>query len=287
MKVVRSVLLSILLLAYASLPASLATGEQAGLPAESSLPDLIKKMEARRGTWTGMKAALSIQFTADHGKQAACQGTLIYHRLDEKILLQCYREQNRLVFLLKTTDREFELYLPAQRTLYKGNIFTLEDSPAIESHLRAWDLYRAFKPMVIPLENIELQKGAGSFFGLIQKRNQLPSGIARELTISPEGDIVSEIYYDLTGSPSVEIQRSGFQEMGAATAGMSTAYPRQIRILSYHGNEGDFRETIFEFKQAAFLADLSEKDFEVSFPENTTVLVLEDTEKNQMVPGTF
>jgi hypothetical protein len=244
----------------------------------SALPALIQKVEARRGTWTGYKAQIEIQFTAASGKQASCQGTLAYHRLDEMILLQCYGNKEKRVFTLKTTDREFELYLPGHRTVYKGSIFALEDSPAIESHLRAWDLYRAFKPMVIPSENTGIKTSEQGTIVTVLRVREGAAVPARELTVSPEGDIVSEIYYGLSGKTSVEIQRSEFQEIGAVTAGTSTAYPRHIRILSHKESGGEIQthETVFHFKQADFLADFAKQDFEVTLPETTKIMELED-----------
>lgn len=244
---------------------------------ETTLPDLIKQVELRRGIWTGLKAEIEIQFTSASGKEASCQGTLTYHRLDEKILLECHNAKNKRVFLLKTTDREFELYLPAHKTLYKGNIFSLEDSPAIESHLRAWDLYRAFKPMVLPSENISVSPAENGMTLLTVLRGEPPAK-AREVKVSAEADIVSETYYGFGGTVSVDIQRSEFQEIGAETEGVPTVYPRRIDITSYKQTaaEPSAMKTAFIFKSANFLTELAEADFEMPLPPGTKVMELED-----------
>jgi hypothetical protein len=245
---------------------------------DGSIPAQFRKtIELRRGTWTGLKAEIEIKFTSAKGKEASCQGTLTYHRLDEKILLQCYGVKNRRVFALRTTDREFELYLPGHKTLYKGSIFTLEDSPAIESHLRAWDLYRSFKPMVIPSENVEVSAAEEGLTLLTIFRGEPPAK-AREVKVSPEGDIVSEVYYAFGGGISLEIKRSEFQTIGAEIEGVPTAYPRKIQILSHKltSMEDSTMETIFLFKSADFLTELSEADFEMPLPSNTKIMELED-----------
>ena len=244
----------------------------------AGIPDLIKKIELRRGIWTGLQAGITIRFTTASGQEASCQGALVYQRLDEKILLQCYSTKNHRLFALKTTDREFELYLPSHRTVYKGSIFTLEDSPEIESHLRAWDLYRAFKPMVVPSENVSAAPLEDNLTLLTISRGGEPPAISREIKVSPEGDILSETYYAANGKPSVEIQRSEFQTIGAETAGVPTVYPRQIRIISHKwvALEESITETIFTFQQADFLAEIREDSFKMSLPKSTKVMVLED-----------
>jgi hypothetical protein len=269
MKICRSVFLSLLFF-FSFFSAAQAQMETAVPSAE----ELIQKVELRRGTWTGFKASIEIEFISASGKQAGCHGNLVYQRLDEKVFLECFNEKEKRVFVLKTTDREFELYLPGHKTLYKGNIFTLEDSPAIESHIRAWDLYRAFKPLAIPSENLLTAPAENGLTALNVMRNEtVPS---RELKISKAGDIVNEVYYSLTGKKSAEIQRSEFQEIGASVSGVATAYPCHIKIVSYKEN-GDSRETIFKFKSADFLADLSDADFQTEFPPNTKVMELEDS----------
>ena len=221
---------------------------------------------------------IEIQFTSSNGKQAVCQGNLVYHRLDEKILLQCYGTKQHRVFLLKTTDREFELYIPSHRTLYQGNIFALEDSPAIESHLRAWDLYRALKPMVIPSDNTAVASLEGGLTAVTVSRMGENPGLARDIKVSSEGDILSEVYYGWNGSISLEIQRSEFEKTGIETSGVPAVYPRNIQIISHKKTsaEDKITETVFSFKNADFLADFAESDFKIPLPENTKVMVLED-----------
>ena len=50
-------------------PFSVLQGQTEPVP---SIEALIKKVELRRGTWTGLKADIEIEFLAAEGRQASC-----------------------------------------------------------------------------------------------------------------------------------------------------------------------------------------------------------------------
>ncbi len=265
----RGWVLSLALLACLFLNASSAQ-------AQTPLETLVQKVEKRRGNWIGLKADLQIKFLSSESRQASCAGSLLYQRLDERILLQCFNAKNKLVFAFKTTDREFDLYLPSQETVYKGNIFSLEDSPAIESHLRPLDLYRAFKPMAIPLEHTQTAPREDSSVSLKVTRpageKELP---VRDITVSAKGDIVSEAYYALSGKISVKIKRSEFEKTGESIQGVESAFPKKIWLRSYQ-EAGSSHQTVFRFGKITFLPEIAEKDFTFPLPEETKELELQD-----------
>ncbi len=107
---------------------------------------LLRLLHNRRGNWIALNGDLSLEFLTPQGKKVTCRAELVYQRLDEKILLKGFNEKNEPLFIFKTSDRNFELYLPLISEFYHGSIFDLEDSPEIQSHLKALDLYRALKP---------------------------------------------------------------------------------------------------------------------------------------------
>lgn len=236
--------------------------------------ELIKKIEIKRGTWTHLKAEIEFDFLTGDQTLASCTGTLTYQRLDESLLIQCYQPAEKLVFALKTDDRRFELYLPAHGTVYKGNIFTLQDSPEIESHLRAWDLYRALKSEAVP-DNASFEIHDGKYSLAIPRPNHQDL-IARDLKVSQDYKVEEESFYDFEGNPSVEIKRSDFKPLSKSS---DAAFARKIFIAARKNTlEGSARhETALLFKSADFDSPLSENAFQLTLPEDTRTLELEDS----------
>ena len=180
-------------------------------PAEMTA-EIVKKIETRRGNWIAMKADLHLYFL-EGGHRAACRAELAYQRLEERILLKGYNAKEELLFVFKTNDRNFEIYLPKQRKVYRGDIFTLEDSPDIESTLKPLDLYRALKPMAIPLPQTEIKNLEGGNISLrIMGMRQDKPYLARRILATKEGDVQVEIYYSFEEKPMTIIRRSNFKE---------------------------------------------------------------------------
>ncbi len=252
-----------LLLSVFILPGAPASG-----PSVSPVEALIRRMESRRGSWTAFKADISMQFVSPGKKQASCEGTLVYHRLDEKILLQCFNAQGERLFAFQTNDREFELDLPALKTLFRGNIFDLEDSPDIESRLRALDLYRALKPLAVPFKNTKAESRPDR--SSLLKVFREPGGkLLRKIRLSPQGDALMELYYHpVSGKPVVSIHRSEFKQ----TEGTVFPFHLLIKANSVQGDAGGLAETVLDFKNLRFVPELSGQEFSYTPGEGTRVI---------------
>lgn len=245
-------------------------------PVSFNLDDVIKRIEQRRGTWIGLTADVQIRFIAEENQAASCQGALLYHRLDEGLRLDCFNEDKKLIFTFKTQDRDFELYLPSRKSLYQGNIFSLEDSPAIESHLKAWDLYRALKPLLVFSENTVLDAAPEGLVSIqVNRSDNTPS---RKILVSNQGDIISETHYSLDGNATLEIKRGDFQKIIPAPASETeSAFPHKIRLESKKDDGSHLRVTEFYFEKLDFSAEIPEKDFILQLPDDIRTIALEDT----------
>ncbi|MDD5226273.1 MAG: hypothetical protein PHV97_03690, partial [Candidatus Omnitrophica bacterium] len=124
----------------------------------SELEGILQKIESRHYRWIAIRADVLLFFAKAGDPNAMCGGELLYQRLDERMFLTCVDARQELMFVFRTLDRRFDLYLPAQNTVYHGSIFDLEDSPDIESHLKARDLYRALKPMAVDPRRAKVER---------------------------------------------------------------------------------------------------------------------------------
>lgn len=182
--------------------------------ARPSLDLILHRIEEQRYTWYGFTSAVKLNFKTSMGQIASCTGTLDYQRLNEKLLLSCYTAPDALAFILKTDDDRFSLYLPAQNTLYEGNIFDLEFSEKVDSHIQPMDLYRALKAMPILREtaNLESSEGGTTVVGITDLYKGEPF-LARRLTADENGNVPEETYLDHTGAAILEIERHDFQKV--------------------------------------------------------------------------
>ena len=242
----------------------------------ASPESMVGLIHDRRGNWIALKAGLNLEFLTPRGRKIACRGELVYQRLDEKILLKGFNEKNELLFVFKTLDRNFELYLPLIAEDTRGSIFDLEDSPEIQSHLRALDLYRALKPGAIPMERMtSLPKRDGNVSIRI-KKGKSGTLLSRELLVSPKGDVLEEVFYSPEGMPAVEITRSDFSEIRNKTL-PKTVFPRRIEITAHPLQpEGGVKKTVLTFSRLELLSAIPESDFAITLPENTKRVNLEN-----------
>ena len=228
--------------------------------------DVVRKIEMRRGLWVNLQATLKMDFTTPQGKKASCRAELVYDRLDEKILLKGFNDKSEPLFVFKTDDRNFELYLPRQNTVFSGSIFDLEDSPEIHSHLKALDLYRSLKPMALPLEKTTADEDQG----LTRLEIRGAKGKERALYANAEGDTVKEVYYRKDGMPKTLVERSNFKPVKKGKRG-AFSFPEDIRIESYPsasaGAGRGTNETRLKFVNAEF-SPLNSQAFDFVFPEN-------------------
>ena len=271
------------ILAFA-LPSKISLAQKNKAP--FSLENLVRLMETRRGNWIGFKAAVTLRSLSAENRQASCEGSLVYHRLDEKILLQCFNSEAQRLFAFKADDRDFELYLPEQKTIFRGNIFDLEDSPEIDSHLRAQDLYRALKPMAVPSENIEVEVKTNGVC-LLKIFRITPRGreLARKLQVTREGDVSMELYYHPSGRPSVSIHRSNFQgldrsgEISKEKTDFVFPFHLLIKSNSIHSKGRVLAETTLDFKNIRFFQDLTEEEFRYPREEGIRVIEIDELKK--------
>jgi len=203
-------------------------------PDPKALEAILQKIESRHYRWVAIRAEVLLFFAVSGNSRAMCGGELLYQRLDERMLLPCVDPQKNLVFVFRTLDRRFDLYLPDQKTIYHGSIFDMEDSPDIESHLRPRDLYRALKPLAFDPDHTEIERNDTVSITLnVYNQKHGEKSLARKLYLAPEGDVLGEIYYGPEGQPLTQIQRYDFREIPADVSSFhSIIFPKKITIIS-------------------------------------------------------
>jgi len=224
-----------------------ATAETISLPLA---PLVREQIEVRRGVWMGLNAEITLQFV-DHGQSASCQGDLTYDRLQEKVTLECYNLRRELLFSYQTLDQDFEIYLPAQNKVIKGDIFELQYDPDTRLQLRPLDLYRALKPMLIEEGQARVTDWKEETLKLnIFKKKDSGTGtyIARSLSVTKQGDITEEIFYTPTEKPSIKITRKDFMEIKMKDLKRKIPYPKVTEILSLEED----RKTTLILRDAQF-----------------------------------
>lgn len=190
------------------------------------------------------------------------------------MFLSCIDAQKNLVFVFRTLDRRFDLYLPDQNTIYHGSIFDMEDSPDIESHLKPRDLYRALKPITINPRHTEIERTNAVITSLdVYGKNQNKEYLARRLYLTPEGDIKGELFFNTAGNPVTEIQRFDFQEIPAMVSSFhSIIFPKKITILSPETKKGS---AIF-FARVRAMDSVDPLEFLLRVPEGTREVFLDE-----------
>lgn len=224
-----------------------ATAETISLPLA---PLVREQIEVRRGIWMGLNAEITLQF-ADQGKSASCQGHLTYDRLQEKVTLECYNLKKQLLFSYQTLDQDFEVYLPAQNKVIKGDIFELQYDPDTHLQLRPLDLYRALKPMLIEEGQARVTDWKDDSLRLnVFKKKESGDGtyIARSLSITKYGDITEETFFTPAEKPSIKITRKDFTEIKMKDLKKKIPYPKVTEILSLEED----RKTTLIIREAQF-----------------------------------
>ncbi|MBI4711264.1 MAG: hypothetical protein HY767_02230, partial [Candidatus Omnitrophica bacterium] len=211
-----------------------------------------------------------------------CGGELLYQRLDERMFLTCVDARQELMFIFRTFDRRFDLYLPSQNTVYHGSIFDLEDSPDIESHLKARDLYRALKPMAVDPRRTQVERTNSAITSLnVYGRNENEGALVRKLYLTPEGDVRGELFYDSKKRPVTEIQRYDFRELrGQAGSYDSVIFPKKITITSPETKKGS---AIF-FTHVKALDTVDPLDFILRVPSGTKEVFLDEKDPRFSTP---
>ncbi len=238
------------------------------------LEGILQKIESRHYRWIGLRADVLLFFAKTGDPNAMCGGELLYQRLDERMFLTCVDAQQQLMFIFRMFDRRFDLYLPSQNTVYHGSIFDMEDSPDIESHLKARDLYRALKPMAVDPRRAKVERTNDAITSLdVYGRNEDEGKLVRKLYLTPEGDVRGELFYDSKGRPMTEIQRYDFREIkGQAGSYDSIIFPKKITITSPETKKGS---AIF-FNRVKALDTVDPLEFMLRFPSKTKEVYLDE-----------
>jgi hypothetical protein len=199
-----------------------------------ALEALLKQVENRNFRWIAIRADVILFFVAPGTtRQAMCGGELVYQRLDERMLLSCHDQEKNPVFIFRTMDRRFDLYVPSQNTLYHGSVFDLEDSPEVESHLKPLDLFRALKPGMFDPKRTEVDNSSGISVSLnVFAENDRQRFLSRKAYLTPAGDVVGELFFDPEGQTMTEIQRYDFREISSDGGFGPIIFPKKVTIVS-------------------------------------------------------
>lgn len=241
---------------------------------KTELGEILQKIESRHYRWIAIRASVVLFFATSGNSRAMCGGELLYQRLDERMFLTCVDFQQNLVFVFRTLDRRFDLYLPAQNTIYYGSIFDMENSPDIESHLKPRDLYRALKPMAVDPRHTEIERNNAVVTSLdVYTKKRDKEYLSRKLYLTPEGDVRGELYFNTEGRPATEIQRYDFQKIPAqASFSRFVIFPKKITILSPETKKGS---AIF-FAKVQPMDSIDSLEFLLRVPEGTKEVFLEE-----------
>ncbi len=241
---------------------------------DAELEGILQKIESRHYRWIAIRADVLLFFAKEGDPNAMCGGELLYQRLDERMFLTCVDTRQELMFAFRTLDRRFDLYLPAQNTVYHGSIFDLEDSPDIESHLKARDLYRALKPLAVDSRRTKVERTNSAITSLdVYGRNAAEGTLVRKLYLTPEGDVRGELFYDPKGRPVTEIQRYDFRELrGRVGSYDSVIFPKKITITSPETKKGS---AIF-FTRVSALDAINPMEFILRVPPGTKEVFLDE-----------
>ncbi|MFH0984806.1 MAG: hypothetical protein V1882_04655 [Candidatus Omnitrophota bacterium] len=240
----------------------------------AELEGVLRKIESRHYRWIAIRADVLLFFAKAGDPNAMCGGELLYQRLDERMFLTCVDAKQELLFVFRTSDRRFDLYLPGQNKVYHGSIFDMEDSPDIESHLKARDLYRALKPTAVDPRRTQIERTNSAITSLdVYGRNDSEKLLVRKLYLTPEGDVRGELFYDPKGRPVTEIQRYDFRELrGRSGLYDSVIFPKKITILSPETKKGS---AIF-FTNVTALDTADPLDFILRVPPGTQEIFLDE-----------
>ncbi len=240
----------------------------------AELEGLLQKIASRHYRWIAIRADVLLFFAKEGDPNAMCGGELLYQRLDERMFLTCVDARQELMFVFRTLDRRFDLYLPAQNTVYHGSIFDLEDSPDIESHLKARDLYRALKPMAVDPRRTKVERTNSAITSLdVYGRKEDEGKLERKLYLTPEGDVRGELFYDSKERPVTEIQRYDFRELrGHVGSYDSIIFPKKVTISSPETKKGS---AIF-FTRVTALDTIDPLDFILRIPPGTKEIFLDE-----------
>ena len=242
-----------------------------------ALETLLKQIENRHYRWVAFRADVVLFFVAPGANgQAMCGGEPIYERLQERMLLSCQDSEENTVFVFRTLDRLFDLYIPSQNTLYHGSIFDLEDSPDVESHLKMMDLYRALKPGMFDPNRSQVESSSGVSISLnIFSGPENGAPLSRKIYLTPQGDVLGELFFDQSGQVVTEIQRYDFREIPSRSGGFETViFPKKVTVVSPRTG----RNTAIFFSNIKPLDTVNSYQFLLRIPKGTREVYLREVD---------
>jgi hypothetical protein len=246
-------------------------------PDPATVKTWISKIEGRTNGWIALRGILTMTFFSENGKAAQCEGRMLYDRFRERLLLECFNDKNELLFSLRTLDRNFELYLGASKTVFLGDIFSLEHSPDIESRLAPLELYRALKLAAIPAENTEIESQDQKTVTLrIRAQDGNRTYCSRILTAEPNGEVPLETYFSPRNVPLAEIRRKDYREItaGEKITGNPVYLPYAIDLASRKDAAAETKKTAIFFRELSLVSSPDEKDWRLSLPGDTKTVDL-------------
>jgi len=243
----------------------------------AEIKELISKMEARTNGWIAFRSPIAMEFTSG-AQTGACRGEALYDRFRDRLKITCSDDRGKLLFAFRSTDQNFELYLKRASSVYRGNIFALEHSPDIESHLSPLALYRSLKFCAVPAEQAEIE--AQSAHGTALQVWSDPGDaryVLRRITADPDGNVPEETWYHPDGVLAAHILRSDYRPLKDSDR-LSDApvyLPHRIELRTRKDGFAPEKITLLTFQSIDLLPGVDEKDWQSLWPDSTRIVELQ------------
>lgn len=181
----------------------------------ASPEEITYAIHKNHSTWIAMEANVKLVFESEDGPGGTCVGSLLYHRLDEKLLIKCNGPDKQAAFTLRTNDTQFDLYMPSRETIYSGNIFDLDDSKEIDSFIQPLSLYRGLKSARFLTKQLEIETIYDDLFYLKiwDTKRSGSTYLSRRMEIDRFGQVFKEVYYTQDEVENLKIERKDFKTL--------------------------------------------------------------------------
>jgi hypothetical protein len=198
----------------------LRTVDNTGLPLRTATPrELIARVDSGAAAISGIKGKLDLGLQKNPGGEVKrCRGMLVAGnnggRLESHgLYLKGYKRLIPTFFTLVSDGFEFWLHIPRDNVVYTGPLeFRWSREENAELYLNAGDLFRAL--FVQPVDSnavVDLSVDGTDYTLSIYRDGTLE----RELWIERKRfTVVRELYYDAGGDVQLEVERSGYVDVG-------------------------------------------------------------------------